>query len=209
MSHEIANAHSDTVLGLIVNNATNLLISYSKDCSLKLWSFASSNFPAKSPVDTIYDHESKIRSVDTREFLLGAFDQDGKVTVRDLRNPQEAISTFNIQNVNKFQHICFCDSATLALGNSSAVELYGIDGTFINMLDLHDPIIFMGVQGSQLVAVLETGQFVTIDWQKANKIAEFLFGETFSGEKIASGYLSKTTERFIFGTKSGSIISIY
>lgn len=129
-----------------------MLISYSKDCSLKLWSFASQNFPSKSPVDTIYDHESQIRRADTKELLLGAFDKDGKVTIRDLRNSQEAMTTFTASNVNKYQHICFCDTSILALGNSTAIELYNIDGTFINMIDLHESIIFMAVQGSQLVA---------------------------------------------------------
>ena len=129
-----------------------MLISYSKDGIIKLWSFGGSTFPGKAPQETICDHESKIRSADTFDWLLGAFDVDGKVTVRDLRRPQECICTLQIANVTRSQHICFCDASTFAIGNSSAVELYNVDGQFINMIDMENKIAFMGIQGSYLIA---------------------------------------------------------
>lgn len=128
-----------------------MLISYSKDCSLKLWSFAAQSYPGKVPVDTIYDHESKIRSADTKDYLLGAFDSDGKLTIRDLRNSQEVITSITASYPTKHQHFGFCDSSTFVLGNGTAIEIYNIDGSFINTIDLHEPIIFIGIQGSHLI----------------------------------------------------------
>ncbi len=194
-----------------------MLISYSKDGIIKLWSFASSTFPGKTAQETICDHESQIRCADTCEWLLGAFDADGKVTVRDLRHPQDCVCTLQIANITRSQHFCFCDSTTFAIGNSSAVELYNVDGQFINMIDLEDKIVYMGIQGSFLVAciflcsmliVLETARVVTIDWQNSARVAEAKFESVLSGQHITCGYLSKCKERLMFGTKTGSIITI-
>ncbi len=138
--------------GLTVSQNGNSIISYSKDGIIKVWSFAGANFPAKAPVETLCDHENKIRCSDTYEWLLGTFDSEGKITIRDLRRPEECIVTLNLPNITKNQQFCFCDSATFAVGNSSAVELYNMDGQFINMIDLEDKIGFMGIQGSYLVA---------------------------------------------------------
>lgn len=141
---------------MIVNTATNSLISHSKDGIIKIWSFATSNFPSKSPVETLCDHEGKIRCGDCYDKLLGTFDSEGKVTIRDLRNPQECIATLNIADVNENQQFCFCDSYKLAVGNSTAVEFYNIESEFVNMIDLEDKICFMAVQGAHLL----TGTFL-------------------------------------------------
>lgn len=127
-------------------------MSHSKDGIIKVWSFAGINFPSKSPTETICDHESKIRCGDCFEDLLGTFDSDGKVTIRSLNNPQECIQTLNISDVTKNQQICLCDSSTLVVTNSTALELYNTDGKFINMIDLEDKISFIAVQGIYILA---------------------------------------------------------
>ena len=150
--HEISNAHNDTVTGVIVSQAANALVSYSKDTTINVWSFTGANFPAKVPLETICDHEGKIRCSDVFESLLGTFDADGKITVRDLKNPQECLVTLNIANIMKNQHLCFCDGETFAVGNSTAVEFYNMEGKYIDMIDLEDKICFMAVQGPHLLS---------------------------------------------------------
>jgi len=134
-----------------VNPHNNCLISYSKDGIIKIWSFAGANFPSKAPLETICDHESKIRSSDIYENMLAIFDAEGKITIRDLRKPQDCLVTLNLASPMKNQQICFCDNVTFAVGNSTAVELYNMDGQFINMIEMGDKIGYMAVQGTYLL----------------------------------------------------------
>eukprot|EP00831_Metopus_contortus_P034181 TRINITY_DN2728_c0_g1_i1.p1 TRINITY_DN2728_c0_g1~~TRINITY_DN2728_c0_g1_i1.p1 ORF type:complete len:301 (+),score=44.61 TRINITY_DN2728_c0_g1_i1:250-1152(+) len=208
IAFEIPGAHDDTVTGILVSPSANQVISYSKDCSLKLWSFTSSNFPKKVPIETIFDHDSKIRCADVYENILGTFDVDGKLTVRDLNTPQELISTTAI-SVTKNQHFCLCDASIMAVGNTTSVEIYQVDGTFVNMIDLEEKIVFMASHASYLVVVLENGKIMTIDWQTATIKAEADFGDAIAKEQIVCGHLCKTGEKLFFGTQSGAIIAIY
>jgi WD40 repeat protein len=145
-------AHDDTVTGLVVNTNANQLISHSKDGSIKMWSFASSTMPAKTPVSTVYDHDSKIRASDTLDWLLATFDADGKVAIRDLRNPQETVGTWQVSGMDARQQICLCEGGTVAVSCAAAVELYGLDGHCIHIVDMPASVMAMGVRGSHLVA---------------------------------------------------------
>jgi len=60
--------------------------------------------------------------------------------------------TLNITDVKKDQQICLCDNYTLVVSNSSALELYNMDGKFINMIDLEDEISFVAVHGVYILA---------------------------------------------------------
>ena len=127
------------------------MISHSKDGIIKIWSFANSSFPEKSPAETICDHEGKIRCNSCRDGLLGTFDSDGKIAIRALSNPQECLVTHNIENVTKYQQFCICDRNTFVVGNSSAVEFYNMETEFINMVDLEEKICFMDIHGAYLL----------------------------------------------------------
>jgi hypothetical protein len=140
--------------------------------------------------------------------LLGTFDSDGKVTVRNLSNPQGCILTLNITDVTKNQQICLCDNNTLVVSNSSVLELYNMDAKFINMIDLEDKISYVAVHGVYILAVMDTGKVSVIDWQANSKVAEASFDKVFEGQEISCGYLSKANQKIILGTKSGSVITI-
>ena len=56
--------------------------------------------------------------------------------------------------------------------------------------------------------MLETGKIVIVDWQKMNKVAEASFMDVFDGQEVTCGYLSKTSEKIMLGTKSGAVITI-
>jgi len=53
-----------------------------------------------------------------------------------------------------------------------------------------------------------TGKVAVIDWQANTKVTETVFDKVFEGQEISCGYLSKTTQKIILGTKSGSVITI-
>lgn len=83
---------------------------------------------------------------------MGTFDSDGKVTVRSLKNSQECLLTLNVSDVTKNQQICLCDANTLVVSNSTALELYNMDGKFINMVDLEDKVSFVAIHGIYMLA---------------------------------------------------------
>jgi hypothetical protein len=135
------------VVALAVNLTANQLISYSKDSSMKLWPFSATSFPSKSPIETLFDHETRVKSSDTFDWLVATFDIGGKATVRDLRKAQDCVTTLQLSDVGKTPQICVCDPSILALSAGSCVELYTMDGTFVNSIDLQATIVFMAVHG--------------------------------------------------------------
>lgn len=118
---------------------------------MKIWDL---NGSLDSALEIIYDHQNQVKSIDTEGKLLGSFDIDGSIYLRDINDPQQIISDFKVNS--PFEHnkigILILSQEQIALSYNSCVEVYGLHGRFCASFDFDCKVVYITHFKGYLVA---------------------------------------------------------